>query len=105
MENKKYVVKQMIYLMLKKLKEFDCYYEFISNLRQTDNFKNCDINDYIDKLSLMINENWLGVEYIDRILGQIPYSFYWRNSKEGFDYWKNIRHKITRYIETTIKKN
>ena len=43
MQNKKYIVKQMIYLMLKKLKEFDCYNEFISNLRQTDDFKNCNI--------------------------------------------------------------
>lgn len=104
MENKKYVVKQMVYLMLKKLKEFDCYYEFIYNLRQTDDFKNCNIDSYVDKLSMIINENHLGVEHIDRILSQIPYSFYWENSKEGFDYWENIRKKMTRYIETTIKK-
>ena len=104
MQNKKYVVKQMVYLMLKKLKEFNCYCEFISNLRQTDDFKNCDIDSYVDKLSIIINENWLGMEYIDRILSQIPYSFYWSNSKEGYDYWSNIRNKITSYIEMEIKK-
>lgn len=104
MQNKKYVVKQMIYLLLKKLKEFDAYNEFISNLRETDKFKNCDIDDYIDKLSIIIDDKWLGLEHIDRILRQIPYSFYWDDSKEGYNYWENIRRKITRYIETTIKK-
>lgn len=104
MKNKKYVVKQMVYLLLNKLKEFDCYNEFISNLRETDDFKNCDIDGYINKLSLIISENFLGLGHIDRILGRIPYSFYWGNSKEGYYYWKNIRNKITTYIDTTIKK-
>lgn len=104
MQNKKYIVKQMIYLMLKKLKEFDCYNEFISNLRQTDDFKNCNIDGYVDKLSLIISDHWLGLEHIDRILNQVSYSFYWCGTKEGFTYWKNIRNKITKYIETTIKK-